>query len=181
MQAYGDLSGVVFNRRTGNLVGGTQRSKKFDKTAEVIVTKRFAKPTKVGTVALGYIKFKGERFSYREVSWDKHKEMAASIAANNNAGDWDMPELNLQLHELSSFDVDYDLELTMLDDDLLENYKTTTVGEHERNLPGQKKDGAEEKMASIFEVIVVCKSEKDQRKAFEKLSEEGYECRVLSM
>lgn len=140
MGAYGDLSGVVFNRSTGNLVGGTQRSKKFDSSAEVVITKRFDRPNKVGTVSFGYIKFKGERFSYREVEWDRHREMAASIAANNNAGEWNQEELGLQLKELGSFDVDYDLELTMFDEDTLSAFRPAeTITENsEESEPGAR-------------------------------------------
>jgi hypothetical protein len=156
MQAHGDLSGVVFNRKTGNLVGGTQRSKKFDKTAEVVITKRFPKPTKVGTVALGYIKFKGERFSYREVEWDKHQEMAASLAANNNAGEWDQEELGVQLKELGSFDVDYDLDLTMFDENEIDLFKTTTVSEHERELPNGNKVIDEDELAKTSNECPSC-------------------------
>lgn len=123
MDAYGDLSGVVFNRRSGNLVGGTQRSKQFPEDAEVTITKRFEKPTKRGTVAMGYVLVNGERFTYREVDWDKHRETAARIAANKNAGDWDAEELSKQIRELSSFDVDFNLELTGFDEGELRQFQ----------------------------------------------------------
>lgn len=38
-----------------------------------------------------------------------------------------------------------------------------------------------EPLKQIFEVVVVLKSEADQRAAYEKLTAEGFECRVLSM
>jgi hypothetical protein len=114
LEEYGDLSGIVFNRKTKQLVGGHQRSKVLDQDAEVVIEQKFKKPTRTGTVALGYILINGERFSYREVSWDETKEKAANIAANKGAGDWDKAKLTEWMKDLGeSF---LDLDLTMFDD-----------------------------------------------------------------
>jgi hypothetical protein len=112
---FGDLSGIVFNRKSGKLVGGHQRSKILDGDQEITITKKYVKPTKSGTVTEGYILLKGERFRYREVEWDDTTEKAAAIAANKNAGEWDIPQLNATLQELSHFDLDFDVGLTMFD------------------------------------------------------------------
>lgn len=116
MREFGDLSGIVFNVKSGHLIGGHQRTKRFDEDSEVVITKKFDKPTKIGTVSTGYILLNGERFSYREVSWSEHKEMAANIAANKGAGEWDQDKLGDWMKELGSFDVDFDLDLTMFDE-----------------------------------------------------------------
>jgi DNA modification methylase len=130
---FGDLSGIVFNRKSGQLVGGHQRAKHLDADTPVTITKTYSRPTKTGTVAEGYVLLDGERFSYREVSWDKHKEMAANIAANKGAGSWDLPELGEWIKELSSFDVDFDMDLTMFDEDELEEqFEGIVVREHTR-------------------------------------------------
>lgn len=129
---FGDLSGVVFNRTSGQLVGGHQRAKQFDSTAEVTIAKTYAKPTRTGTVAEGYVTFHGERFAYREVKWPKHKEMAANIAANKGAGVWDMAQLGEWMKELGSFDVDFDLDLTMFDTEELKDFGLIIVSEHSR-------------------------------------------------
>ncbi len=103
---FGDLSGVVYNLKNKALVGGHQRA---DVMAEgkIEITKKFAKPTKNGTVARGYIEYKGEKYGYREVSWDDKRHAAASVAANKGAGEWDLPGLRELLSELdeSKFDV----------------------------------------------------------------------------
>lgn len=114
MAEFGDLSGVVYNRKSKQLVAGHQRKKNFEQQ-DITYTKHFEKPTATGTVALGYIKFGGERFSYREVSWDRNREKAANIAANKGAGEWDMAGLSKWMRELAEFDVDIDLDLTMFD------------------------------------------------------------------
>lgn len=107
---YGDLGGVIYNRKTKRLVGGHQRQKIFG-SAEVQYTKRYDKPTKVGTVAEGFVVLNGERFAYREVQWDSAKEKAANIAANKGVGEWDLPRLSSWLDglELTGFDVDLSL------------------------------------------------------------------------
>lgn len=108
---FGDLSGIVFNRKTKHLVGGHQRTKGFDPSAEIHIEKKFSKPTKTGTVAVGYVLVNGERHSYREVEWDKIREQAANIAANKGAGEWDLPQLEEWFRELDDFG--FDLDLTM--------------------------------------------------------------------
>lgn len=112
---FGDLSGIVFNKKTQHLVGGHRRVENFSPAGDVVYTRKFKKPTRAGTVAEGYVTLSGERFSYREVSWPLAREKAANIAANKNAGEWNLPALGKWIKELGSFDVDFDLELTMFD------------------------------------------------------------------
>jgi len=128
---YGDLSGVVYNRKSKQLVGGHQRSKQFEGST-VTIEKQYKKPTRTGTVAEGYIEYEGERYAYREVSWDKHKEMGANLAANKGAGEWDVPELTEWFKELDNFDVDFDLDLTMFDADEREEFGGIEVAAHTR-------------------------------------------------
>lgn len=130
---FGDLSGIVFNAKTKHLVGGNQRSKQFDKSAKIVYTKKYAKPTRTGTVAEGYIEVKGERFAYREVSWPLAREKAANLAANKNAGEWDLPQVSAWVKELSNFDLAIDLDLTMFDaDERSELPPLTEVSGHTR-------------------------------------------------
>jgi len=117
LNEFGDISGIVFNRKSKQIVGGHQRVKHFSPTSPITIIKKYSKPTKTGTVAEGFIELKGERFSYREVEWPKKKEMAANLAANNNAGEWDTSKLGEWLKELD--EVDFDLDLTMFDEDKL--------------------------------------------------------------
>lgn len=133
MLEFGDLSGIVFNRKSKQLVGGHQRTRWMDPNAEVTLTKKYPKPTKTGTVAEGYLELDGERYAYREVAWDKHREMAANIAANKGAGEWDMPELTEWIKELSSFDADdFDMSLTMFDEEELEDFGVIDVAGYSR-------------------------------------------------
>ncbi len=110
LDEFGDLGGFVFNRRTKRLVGGHQRAKSLPQDSEVVVTRRFKKPTRLGTVAEGYVDVNGEAFKYREVDWNEIREKAANIAANKGAGEWDKALLGEWFRDLE-FAIDLDLTL----------------------------------------------------------------------
>lgn len=107
MAEFGDLSGIVVNIRTGNMIGGHQRIKNLD--PEWAIVKKAAKDD-TGTVATGHIETPWGRWTYREVDWDQVKEKAANLAANKHGGEWDLPKLEIVLDELK--ELDFDLELT---------------------------------------------------------------------
>lgn len=108
LEKFGDLSGIVFNLKTKRVVGGHQRIKALPSRAKITIETTHKKPTSTGTVATGFIEIKGERFSYRQVSWDEDTEKAANIAANKHGGEWDVPQLTEWLSELnlSGFEMD---------------------------------------------------------------------------
>jgi hypothetical protein len=103
LDKYGDLSGIVRNRRTNQLVGGHQRVERFranGENAAIQITQRYDEPTKRGTVALGYVVIDGEPFTYREVDWDIALQRAANIAANRAGGEWNKDLLTENVFEL---------------------------------------------------------------------------------
>lgn len=84
MATFGDLSGIVYNRRLGLLVGGHRRKGRLPLGSKIVRTEEFKEPTEIGTVAVGYVLAPdGERWSYREVEWDEPTHKAANVAANN--------------------------------------------------------------------------------------------------
>lgn len=94
MLEFGDLSGLVHELNTDELITGNQRSKIVDvNEAEIVIEERFDPPTRTGTVALGYVIFAGEKFNYRQVLWDEEKSARANLIANKAGGDWDFIEL----------------------------------------------------------------------------------------
>lgn len=69
MHRFGDLSGIIWNARSGNLVCGHQRVVQLrDKGAKMIA----------GAVVLD-----GTRFPVRIVDWSEADERTANVAANN--------------------------------------------------------------------------------------------------
>lgn len=128
MHEFGDLSGIVRNRRTGNLIGGHQRLKHFQSSWEIQ-----AQPAEdaVGTVAAGFIKTPFGDWTYREVDWDETKEKGANIAANQQGGEFDMAMLRELLIELDTGA--FDMDLTGFDakeiEDLMTQYAPPDTGE----------------------------------------------------
>lgn len=109
MEEFGDLGCIVFNRRSGHLVGGHQRVRKIPKSTEIVVDQKYPEPTLVGTVLEGHFRYKNEVFKYREVDWDEAKEKAATIAANKGFADWNLTLLTEHLLELDSLNIDMDI------------------------------------------------------------------------
>lgn len=83
VESFGDISGIVWNKRTGHLVCGHQRVKVLQEAGAVFNTDGGAGPP---MLILG----SGECFEIRVVDWDEDKEAAANLAANNEeiSGDW---------------------------------------------------------------------------------------------
>jgi len=91
---YGDLGGIVHNRRSNQIIGGNQRTavaKLHDYRVEIVT--ELPEPDAQGSVAFGFIYFrKGDketRLNYRVVDWDAEIESAANLVANTDAGLWD--------------------------------------------------------------------------------------------
>jgi len=75
VKAFGDISGIVFNTRTGHLVAGHQR---------LTILKQTHKLTLEGdNGTLAVVTDAGTRFPVRLVDWDDATEKAANVAANS--------------------------------------------------------------------------------------------------
>lgn len=172
MARFGDLSGIVFNRRTGRVVGGHQRLKHLPPDAAVTITERLDRPNKQGTVALGYVDWQGERWTYREVDWSEEDEKAANIAANKHGGEWDIPKLEDLLAELDAGG--YDLGLLGFDEQELQRLLPTL---HD----GSDDEGGPALGDVVYQVVVTCKDEVQQAELCAELEQRGYECRLLTL
>lgn len=107
IKRFGDLSCVVFNVRTQQLVGGHQRIeaiKANPQNKRVQILERYATPNQQGTVAIGKIWLDNEDYKYREVDWDEGTEKAANIAANRIQGEFDLDLLGQMDYELSQLE-----------------------------------------------------------------------------
>lgn len=133
MIEFGDLSGIVVNVRSGNMVSGHQRIKGLG--SDLSIETEPASDS-VGTVAIGYVLSPFGRWQYREVDWPEQKEVAACIAANKHSGEWDYPKLKDLLCDLD--DGEFDLSLTGFDEKAL---KGLIDFEPEKVEPEEKKGG----------------------------------------
>lgn len=87
---FGDLSGVVHDLNSDEIIGGNQRWSIFDLGEyEIILDEKSEIPDEQGTVATGYIYWEGEEYTYRQVRWTAEKCERANIIANKAGGDFD--------------------------------------------------------------------------------------------
>ena len=110
IEQYGDLSGIVWNQRSGTLVCGHQRIKALGKKMNMV-----ANAADDGWVLRSVPN--GERFPIRVVDWPEEKHLAAMVVANSPhiAGQW-LPELGGVLDDLAGplEDTFFDLKLDEL-------------------------------------------------------------------
>lgn len=105
LETFGDLSGIVWNKKTGNLVAGHQRVEQL---------KAAGAKVKDGAVALG-----DRRFPVRVVEWSARREKAANLAANHQAlqGEF-VPDLMPNLVDASRLELTPDDFAALRFDDL---------------------------------------------------------------
>lgn len=90
----GDLSGIVHDLNSDEIIGGNQRSAVFDvNKCEIEIVHRYDYPDEQGTVAQGFIIWDGKRYTYRQVRWTPKQCEQANITANRLGGDWDWDSL----------------------------------------------------------------------------------------
>ncbi|MFX3618714.1 MAG: site-specific DNA-methyltransferase [Sporolactobacillus sp.] len=111
IQEFGYVDPLIWNKQTGNLIGGHQRLKILESEGE--------KEVEVSVVDL-----------------DDQKEKALNIALNKISGEWDMPKLKDLLEELD--DGEFDLELTGFDLQEVEDLMTQFSADDES--PGAEED-----------------------------------------
>ena len=123
IESFGDISGITFNKRTGNLVAGHQRREALRaiggaKKLQITVLKQYEQPTEHGTVAIGMIDLKGEPVWYREVDWDSATERKANVVANNPhiQGEFDQIKLAEMINEFRLDDDFMDLQLNRMEE-----------------------------------------------------------------
>jgi len=97
LELYGDLGGIVHDLNSDQLVGGHQRLRVLFgelgdvfqvKDADIEIVRKFDEPDRQGTVAHGFVLWRGFRYAYRQVRWDADTFEAANIKANLDGGAW---------------------------------------------------------------------------------------------
>ncbi|HSG63292.1 MAG TPA: site-specific DNA-methyltransferase [Pseudomonadales bacterium] len=90
LSELGDLSGIVHDLNSDEIVGGNMRSDVFNvNMCDIELTHQCDEPDEQGTVAHGFIVWKGKRYAYRQVRWTPRQCEKANIVANKGGGDWD--------------------------------------------------------------------------------------------
>ena len=86
----GDISMIVHDLNSDEIIGGNQRSKIINfNECEIVITESYSEPDDQGTVAWGYVVWQGMRIQYRQVRWTAEQCEKANITANSLSGTWD--------------------------------------------------------------------------------------------
>lgn len=106
---FGDLGGIILNRRTGLLIGGHQRTSVLKEGTMDI--RDLDTPEPDGTVARGTLNNNGRKYAVRVVDWDEAKAHAALLAANRfgRVGSDDPAILKDLLQKLDTCAIDMEL------------------------------------------------------------------------
>lgn len=147
---FGYIDPIIWNRKTGNVIGGHQRLKVLRE--------------------LGV-----ETVQVVEVDFDEEKEKACNIALNKISGEWDAALLSNVLDELQNSI--YEMENFGIDDSFLKSLnldigvdESKDVSESEAVLPD-----------TLFQVVVECESEEDQKEFYQRMVEEGRKVKFLNI
>lgn len=165
LETLGDLSGIVYCTINKAYLGGNMRSEIMD-GCEIEIVERFDTPTPQKTIAHGFITFEGEKFAYREVAFSSQEFKQACIVANANGGSWDWEAL------ASEEWIDIALEEWGLE---LPDDWATISDQIVDDLP----EGDSINYQTQFGVIVLCKDETEQEEIYNRLSAEGFNCKVV--
>lgn len=181
---FGDLGGVVYNTLLGELVSANQRTSLFNlKKNRIEYTEQLKTPTEDGTTAYGYIIIDNQKFSYREVKWEEEKHKAAVLLANTHAGQFDFSMLesefaDIDFEGLGMDDLKADLDRFVLGD--LEDAEGTEGDNTKYGVP--EKDPFEDEGITAqnkYGVIVMCETEDTQAEIYERLTGEGFNCKIV--
>jgi DNA modification methylase len=109
LRELGDLSGIVHDLNTDEIIGGNQRGRVFKiDNCKIDLVDDPHEPDEQGTVAHGFIEWEGKRYAYRQVRWTEKQCEQANIVANKSGGSWDFDILanNWELDDLLEWGFD---------------------------------------------------------------------------
>ena len=103
IKELGDLSGIVHDLNTDEIISGNQRSKVINiNECEIEIVKKYDEPNEQGTIAFGFVIFENQRLNYRQVRWNEKQREKACITANALGGEFDYDAEDLGLITLSA-------------------------------------------------------------------------------
>lgn len=109
LEELGDLSGIIHDVNSDQIIGGNQRSSVINiNKCKIEIINTYDKPTSTGTIAEGFVIWKNERYAYRKVKWTEKQCERANISANAMGGDWDIQTLldDFKFDELEDWGMD---------------------------------------------------------------------------
>lgn len=169
LDRFGDLSGIVFNKRTGELVCGHQRMSQIrQKWGD-----RHILPIDEAAGLHGIRIDDRHFFAVRIVDWSPALQRAANVAANSQriAGEF--------TDDLAGYLLSVEAELSAEAPGLLDDVLLTDL-----LAAGIDADDATEGGAAVgesYQVVVQCVDEEHQLKVYDQLQADGLPCKVLTI
>lgn len=167
IKELGDLSGIVHDLNTDEIISGNQRSKVINiNECEIEIVKKYDEPNEQGTVAYGFVIFENQRLNYRQVRWNEKQREKACITANSLGGEFD-----------------YDILLENWDITELENWG---IKDLENKIESEDKEKKEikdlsEQLKPTYKLEIECSNESELQSLYEEISERGLLCRILTL
>jgi len=161
-----DLKPAEYNPRkiSDNALAGLETSvKRFGLVQPIVINER------TGNIVGGHQRLKvvcDEEIDCVIVDLDESEEKALNVALNNPhiQGEWDVDKLDSILREISDIDVYKDLKLDKLEVIMPEDVAKNEIA----NVP-------------VYEVVIECTSEGEQKSLYDEFSDRGLKCRVLTL
>lgn len=173
LSAFGDLSGITWNKRTGELVCGHQRMRALrEQYGDAVILKNDGARAWVEIPAEG-----GglEQITVRIVDWPRLMQRQANIAANAPTIQGTFTEhLQPQLVEFQTQGGDLFAAMG------LENLMETMDGGRATEPGASGGAGAGFNYQEQYGVIVICESEAEQKRVYDKLVGDGYKVKVVA-
>lgn len=155
IEKYGLVDPLIWNERTGNLVGGHQRLRILQREYQV---------TSVDVSV---------------VDLSEADEKALNIALNRIGGSWQEVQLAELLAELQQ-DPDIDVTVTGYDRDEMNVVITAALAEIDQR-EGDEPSEESAQLQKSHAVLVTCADETEQRTVYEWAKVSGYKARVLTL
>jgi hypothetical protein len=164
METFGDLSGLVWNEKTGHLVAGHQRMNRLKAAGA-------DEWTREGNEGFVTHPKTGEVFKIRIVDWDETTERMANLSANN-------PEIQGEFTEEAALQL-RELEGEAKFDELMLKELQADLDKETRRLEDEEDADEPEGFAAKYMVVVDCRDESQQSELLERLTAEGFKVRAL--
>lgn len=157
MEDFGDISGIVWNQRSGHLVCGHQRVEQLRGLGGVMAGERILVGEGLNLV----------QFPVRVVDWDEPKEKRANIAANNP-------------HIAGVFDDGLDAVLRGIRETNSEDFERLRLDALMVAIPAAPGGGNSSDPDPLsYAVIVDVDSETQQGEVLQEMEGRGFKCRLL--
>lgn len=152
IDTFGYIDPIIWNKKTGNIVGGHQRYEIFKKQGK-------------------------DKIKVIEVELDEKEEKALNVTLNNQSiqGEWDNGKLQSILEEIKDLNFFDDICLDVLNLEIkgLEDASENEI-KIEKNVLKKEKYLPEE-----WAVLVYLKSEMEQKEYFEEMQKRGLQCKNM--